>query len=143
VREIKSQEAGEATSRGGLQVFHFKGRSLVLMDQRQYDEARVLLDTAAVKYGCIRGHHFCLAQAYCQLARCLEELGDIKGALHVTEHSHLVYSQLGADWHENAQISALSVERLKVSWSTLRQPQYKYPAKVLYDLIRRKEKFSL
>ena len=104
--------------------------ALVLMDQRQYDEARMLLETVAVKYGSIRGNHFSVAQAHGKLARCLEELGDIKGALHEAEHSNFVYSKLGADWDEKAQKSALSVERLKVSWNTLGQPPYKYSSDI-------------
>jgi tetratricopeptide (TPR) repeat protein len=87
----------------------------VLIHKQEFDEALGLLKTVAPIYCRARGsNHLCVAQAYYKMSKCLEEQGDLAGALCRAMDAHSIYSQLGANHEGDAQIAAIRVESLKV-----------------------------
>jgi tetratricopeptide (TPR) repeat protein len=95
----------------------------VLIDQRKFDLALVLLHPVAEIFRRARGsNHHCVAQAYDKMAQCMQELGDLAGALESAMASHSIYANLGAAHEGDAEIGALRVESLRVSWTTMGMP---------------------
>jgi hypothetical protein len=95
----------------------------VRIDKREFHLALVLLETVVAIYrGARGGNHPCVAQACDKMSQCMEELGNLAGALNSVMDAHSIYSTLGADHEGDAQIAAQRVQSLQISWTTVGMP---------------------